>query len=139
MTFEELLELASQADAAAAGRGESGAKSTAAAPRSVRTPGDTLSDALPPGSSARRAAVAALGNEIHTRLLRNNVIPSSAVLAAALLPPELIGETWEAGSMVCCTSTPVYHQLKMCHVPPGAWSAHCSVSLSKRLDCQAQV
>lgn len=95
MTFEELLELASQADAAAAGTSAGGSGPLAAAPSA-----EVLADALPSGSNARRAAVAALGNEIHLRLLRNNVIPSSALLAAALLPEDLVGEIQEATSDV---------------------------------------
>lgn len=50
-----------------------------------------LVEQLPEGSPARRGAVAALGNEVHVRMLRVNVIPSSALMAATLLPEGCIG------------------------------------------------
>ena len=43
-------------------------------------------ESMPPSSESRRNAVLALGSEIHSSLLKINVIPSSALLAAALLP-----------------------------------------------------
>lgn len=47
---------------------------------------EALADAFPEGSDTRRAAVAALGHQLHTRMLHVNVVPSSAMLGTALLP-----------------------------------------------------
>lgn len=104
VTFDELLELASQADAAATAGDKSGKSSDRSG--AAQPPAETLADALPAGSGARRAAVAALGNEIHLRLLRNNVIPSSALLAAALLPIDVLGETASDGPIVRSRTLP---------------------------------
>lgn len=110
VTFDELLDLARTEDAAqqsqaaaAAASNENASSATAGHSPSGGGGVDStaaLADALPPGSDSRRAAVAALGNEIHTRLLRSNCVPSSAVLAAALLPAAVVGECEEHGSDV---------------------------------------
>ena len=112
VTFDELLDLARAEDAAQKSQAAAADDTTHGA-----TPGQSssgggvdstvaLADALPPGSDSRRAAVAALGNEIHTRLLRSNCVPSSAVFAAALLPAAVMGECEEHGSDVRAASLP---------------------------------
>jgi hypothetical protein len=102
VTFEELLDLARAEDEAqrlqaAPSNDNADAGSSAASGGDAST---ALAEALPPGSDSRRAAVAALGNEIHTRLLRSNCVPSSAVLAASLLPAAVLGECGEHGEVV---------------------------------------
>jgi hypothetical protein len=100
VTFEELLDLARAEDAAQqAQSGPSNDNAYSAAGRGSDS-AEGLAEALPPGSDSYRAAVAALGNEIHARLLRGNCVPSSAVLAASLLPAALVGECEEHSDVV---------------------------------------
>jgi Acyltransferase len=95
--FEDVCELsrsgAVQSDGTATPRSPPGATAAAvspggtpASPESV----DTLAAAFPEGSAARRTAVAALGHELHVRMLATNVVPSTALFAAALLPGGLV-------------------------------------------------
>lgn len=103
MTFEELLDLARAEDAAQKSQAVVSNDKTPTNSGSHGISGDTavaLAEALPAGSASRRAAVAALGNEIHTRLLRSNCVPSSAVLAASLLPTAVVGECEEHSDAV---------------------------------------
>lgn len=105
VTFEELLDLARAEDAAQNPQAVTASDTSLnpAVSGSVSSSTDSvvaLAEALPPGSDSRRAAVAALGNEIHTRLLRRNCVPSSAVLAAALLPAAVVGKCGEFGEPV---------------------------------------
>ena len=64
----------------------------------------SLVQALPEGSDARRAAVAALGHEVHARMLRVNVMPSSALLAAAILPAALVPGDTPVDMLVRCVA-----------------------------------
>lgn len=61
---------------------------------------DTLAAAFPEGSEARRAAVAAVGHQLHVRMLRSNVVPSSAMLAASVLPAHVFTQEGKHSDMV---------------------------------------
>lgn len=106
VTFEELLDLARAEDAAQKPQAAASNDNTLSVSASHSSSGGgynttvALAETLPPGSDSRRAAVAALGNEIHTRLLRNNCVTSAAVLAASLLPAAVVGECEEHSDTV---------------------------------------
>ena len=137
VTFEELLDLARAEDAAkksqaaATGDNTHGASAGNSSSGGGADSSAALSDALPPGSDSRRAAVAALGNEIHTRLLRSNCVPASAVLAAALLPTSVVGECEEHSDAV--RIPPLYYLTALCWECCPASVRRCrSIKLSGR-------
>lgn len=80
-SFDELAEL-STSQALGASKRQAGPASP-----------EALADAFPEGSDTRRAAVGALGHQVHARMLHVNVVPSSAMLGAALLPAAVFAAT----------------------------------------------
>jgi hypothetical protein len=106
LSFDALMELARTDSLASLNRStRRGSPPTTQTPSTPAAPAadnaDMLADALPESSMARRAAVAALGHEVHSRMLRVNVIPSSAILAAALLPAGVVASESLEDMIVC--------------------------------------